>query len=395
VALRGQGGAVVVVINTVARVALYTLWTTFIVWTSTSFAAVLPEERIDLLHHNYNGGGMQIDGPAVLVRKNLGEQVSVSGHYLVDSVSAASVDVESYASPYREERIEKSISSDFLIEKTIYSLGYSTSDESDYNGKSYAFGVSQDFFGDLTTLSLGYSIGDDTVGNSTDMNFSEDVDRRTFQLGLSQILTSVSVLGIALEFINDEGYLNNPYRPVRYQDNAPGNTKGWSTQAEVYPNTRHSNALALTYTHYFQWDGALVAQYRYYTDSWDLQGNTLAVELRKRLGSWILSTKLRGYTQTAADFYSDLFPFSDAQNFLARDKELSTFNTVLVGIGARYNLKPSLGFVKKAEVGIMFDRHMLQYDNFRDIRQSGFVAGQEPLYAFGANVVRFNLLVWF
>lgn len=376
-------------------VAVVVISLLLLLFSGSIFGAVLPDERLDVLHHNYHGGGMIIDGPAVLVRKNLGEQVSIAGHYLVDSVSAASVDVESYASPYTEERIEKSVSSDFLIDKTIYSLSYATSDENDYNGKSYTFGLSQDFFGDLTTISLGYAIGDDDIGNATDASFAETLDRRTFRLGLSQVLTPTSTLALALESISDEGYLNNPYRPVRYLDNSPGNTKGWSTQSEIYPNTRHSNAIGLTYTHFLDWDASVFAQYRYYQDTWDIKGQSLSFELRKRIGAWILSGKVRGYQQSAAEFYSDLFPFANAQNFLARDKELSRFNTFLIGVGARYNLKPKLGFVKRAEFGVLFDRHMLDYDNFRDIRQTGFAAGDEPLYAFGANVVRFNLVVWF
>ncbi|MDH3856544.1 MAG: hypothetical protein OEV07_01000, partial [Gammaproteobacteria bacterium] len=30
-------------------------------------AAVLPEERVDLLYHRYDGGGAEIDGPSFLV----------------------------------------------------------------------------------------------------------------------------------------------------------------------------------------------------------------------------------------------------------------------------------------------------------------------------------------
>ena len=36
-------------------------------------AGVLPEERADALYHYYNGGGVEVDGPSVLVRKNIGK----------------------------------------------------------------------------------------------------------------------------------------------------------------------------------------------------------------------------------------------------------------------------------------------------------------------------------
>ena len=50
-------------------------------------AAVLPDERIDILYHGYDGGGAQIDGPSILVRKSIGSSVSVAANYYVDMVS--------------------------------------------------------------------------------------------------------------------------------------------------------------------------------------------------------------------------------------------------------------------------------------------------------------------
>ena len=34
-------------------------------------AAVLPEDRADVMFHSYDGGGVTIDGPSVLVRKDI------------------------------------------------------------------------------------------------------------------------------------------------------------------------------------------------------------------------------------------------------------------------------------------------------------------------------------
>src|SRR5690606_41060647 len=70
---------------------------------------VLPEDRADILYHLYDGGGVQIDGPSVLVRKQVGKNVSVVGNYYVDMVSSASIDVVTTASPYAEERKQYSL----------------------------------------------------------------------------------------------------------------------------------------------------------------------------------------------------------------------------------------------------------------------------------------------
>jgi hypothetical protein len=75
---------------------------------------VLPDDRSDILYHQYEGGGVTIDGPSILVRKSIGKNVSVSGNYYVDMISSASIDVITTASPYTEERTQYSLSADYL-----------------------------------------------------------------------------------------------------------------------------------------------------------------------------------------------------------------------------------------------------------------------------------------
>ena len=86
-------------------------------------AGVLPEDRADTLYHYYDGGGVQIDGPSILVRKNIKDTMSVFGNYYVDSISSASIDVVTTgASEYSEERDEFTVGMDFLHEDTIMSM---------------------------------------------------------------------------------------------------------------------------------------------------------------------------------------------------------------------------------------------------------------------------------
>ena len=42
-------------------------------------ADVLPEDRSDLLFHRYSGGGITVQGPSVLIRKKIGDSVSLVG----------------------------------------------------------------------------------------------------------------------------------------------------------------------------------------------------------------------------------------------------------------------------------------------------------------------------
>jgi len=357
-------------------------------------AAVLPDDRADVLYHRYDGGGVTIDGPSLLVRKKFAERYSVSANYYVDMVSSASIDVVSTASPYEEQRDQASLALDMLNGKTQYSVSISGSDENDYTANTASFDVSQDLFGDLTTISFGFSRGWDEVRKRGDPEFEEPVDRRSYRLGLSQIVTPSLMMGFAYETITDEGYLNNPYRSVRYLD--PDNPVGFSFQPEVYPSTRTSNAAALSARYFLPYRAAVQGEYRYFTDTWGVDASTARVGYTHPLGArWILEAGYRWYDQSAADFYSDLFPRRDAQNFMGRDKELGTFTSQMLSVGATYEL-PGFGwsFLQRSTVNLFYDRIRYDYDDFRDVTAGG-APGTEPLYGFDADVLRVFISGWF
>jgi hypothetical protein len=358
-----------------------------------AWAGVLPDDRADVLYHRYEGGGVTIDGPSMLVRKKFAEKYSVSANLYMDMVSSASIDVMTTASPYREERTQASAAFDMLNGKTQYSLGYTTSEESDYTANSASFDVSQDLFGDLTTISFGHSRGWDEVRRRGDDAFAESVDRRSYRVGLSQIVTPQLLMGASYELVTDEGYLNNPYRSVRYLD--PESASGYSYQAEIYPHTRTSSAASVRARYFLPYRAALHGEYRYFTDTWGIDAHTAEIGYTHPWTErWVFELGYRFYTQSAADFYSDLFERPDQQNFLARDKELSTFSSHMLSLGATYELSLEWKFLQRSTLSFFYDRMMFEYDDFRDLTSSAPV-GTEPLYGFDANVFRVFFSGWF
>jgi hypothetical protein len=356
-------------------------------------AAVLPEERVDVLYHRYDGGGVVVDGPSVLVRKNVGDSVSVGVNYYVDNVTSASIDVKVSASEYTEKRDEYSVNVDYLRQKTTMSVGYTNSDESDYTAETYSLGISQDMFGDLTTVSMGIAYGDNTVEQNGNPDFSEDVEVRSYRIGISQILTKSLIMAFAFETISDEGYLNNPYRSVRYLDGT--SPLGYSFQQEVYPRTRTSNAVALRGSYYLPQRAAVHAGVRYFEDNWGIDATTYELGYTMPYAeSWIFEARFRYHDQDKADFYSDLFPFQNAQNYLARDKELSEFTNTTVGLGGSYEFGRSWSAIERGSLNAQVDWIHFDYNDFRDLTEAGAV-GEEPLYDFDAWVTRLYLSIWF
>jgi hypothetical protein len=371
-------------------------------------AGVLPEDRADVLYHRYQGGGITIDGPSVLVRKKIGESFAVNANYYVDMISSASIDVKLSASKYKEERKQKSIGFDYLHGKSTYSAGVIDSKESDYVADTAYFALSQDMFGDLTTVSLSYKRGWNDVFRNVkladgskvrDPTFADNVDTRGYSIGLSQILTRNLILALDYEVITDEGFLNSPYRSVRYAD--PGSPRGFSLEKEIYPRTHTSNAGSVRLKYYLPYRAALDSQARFFTDTWGVNAwnvdFTYTQPVWKR---WILDGHLRYYKQTAADFYSDLFPRAQSQNFLARDKELSTYDAITFGVQASYDFQiPRVRWIQKSSVTARLEHMTIDYDNFRDATAAdpanGILAGAEPLYKLDANIFQLFLSIYF
>ena len=363
----------------------------------TAHAGVLPDDRADVLYHLYDGGGVEIDGPSVLVRKKAGKSVSFVGNYYVDMISSASIDVITTASPYTEERTQWSLGMDYLRGNTTMRVNYTESVESDFDAKSYAFSVSQDMFGDLTTLTLSYGLGDDLVRSSVDPSFEEPLDRQIYGVGLTQILSKNLISSVNFETVTEEGFLNNPYRVVRYLD--PNNPRGFSFEPELYPNTRTTTAIGLRARYFLPYRAAVEGEYRWFTDTWDIDANTVAVSYIHPWGDWTFTGKFRWHDQTGAHFYRDIFARSQETNFRGRDKELSPLTSNTVSLQAAYEFisddgNVAWGFIKRAKVTASLSLLSVDYHDFSDLT-AGEPVGQEPLYQLDADIFQLYVSIFY
>jgi len=343
-----------------------------------SHATVLPDERADGMYHYYDGGGVRVAGPALLVQKNVTNNVAVSGSYYADAVSCASIDVVTTASPFKEKRTEYGAGVDYLYNDSLMSLSVSKSDEPDYIADTLIMNYSQDVFGGMTTISMGYSRGKDTVLENNNPSFSDYVNRYQYRLGASQILTPTLRVSLDYEAITDEGYLNSPYRSARVAGAAV---------PEQYPRTRNTQAVAFRAFKYLLPDSSILFEYRYFWDTWDIGANTAEISYSTYIGKpWLAELRYRYYSQNNASFYSD--DFTQTQNYMARDKELSTFKSHTVGGKLTYTFQTHPSFVTKSTLNVGYDHIMFKYDDFTDVRTG-------DLYSFDANVARLFLSVWF
>ena len=370
-------------------------------------ADVLPDDRADLFYSKYNGGGMDITGESVLVRKKFSEDFAVEANYFVDKVSGASIDVLSNASVIRDERKQKSGTLQYLHDKTTYSLSYINSTERDYISNTTSFSLSQDMFGDLTTVTLGFSKTRDSVGENNGTAFKPVIawlghaESSDYNLGLSQIVTKNLIAGVALEVIADDGYLANPYRSARYKVDPSVNPKGYALASQVYPDTRVSTAVQVQAKYYLPYRAAVTGSYRYFNDTWGVTGNTYELDYTHPIKNiWILEGRLRYYKQTHATFYSDLYPYENSQNFTARDQDLASSDNTTYGAKATYAFLPEgWKIFKRGTLTLDLSRIQFHYLDFRDIKDynetNGYGPGAEPLYRFNATVFQCYISMFF
>jgi len=386
------------------RIRLKSLTAALFALAAVGHAAVLPDDRADFLWHDWQGGGVNVSGPSLLVRKKVTDSLSLAANVYVDMISSASVDVLSTASPYKETRRQGSLSADYLHGSTTYSLGYIQSNEPDYVARTAFASISQTMFGDLTTVSFGFSRGWDRVGEDSYRNghyadggrtttWLGTADHRNWQASVSQILTRNLLMALNVETDESDGYLQSPYRTARYLtfDGTVG------AEAQITPNTRTGNAASLQLKYYLPWHAALDGSYRYYRDTWGIRAHTIGAGYTQPLfGDWSLDCNVRYYRQTAADFYGDLFPFQDSQNFLSRDRELATFHDLSLGIGAAWQFRPRWPrWIEKGSFNILYTRLHIAYSDFHDFGAPGGSPNGVPLYSYDANVTQFFISLWY
>jgi hypothetical protein len=386
---------------------------------SPVLAGVLPDDRTDALYHRYQGGGITIQGPDVLVQKKITDNFALTGSWYQDYISSASIDVKLSASPYKEKRTQYTGGFQYLHGKSTYSAGYINSSEPDYKSNTTYYSVSQDMFGDLTTISMTFKRGWDKVYRDlkdaatgqiiNDPSFGgfdlqgkpisfKDADHRGYAIGLTQIVTRSLIASFNFEVLTDQGYLANPYRKILYQNSQAG--LGYTQAEQVYPNTRTSNAAAVEAKYYLPYRAAVTASYRYFSDTWGIRAHTAEVGYTHPWKKLIFDGSARFYTQNAASFYSDLFPRANFQNFEARDRELAAFNSYTLGFGASYDFPiPRNRWINKSTVSLRFDHLLIDYKDYRNAlligSAPGFTAGNEPLYKLNANIFQGFVSVWF
>ncbi len=250
---------------------------------------------------------------------NVTQGASISGHYLVDVVSAASADIVTTASSrWKEVRQAAGLEGTYKPHETGVTLAGSMSSEPDYLALSVGAQLMHEFNEKNSTLLFGYGYSHNTVGyHFTPFSvFSRLVQSNTFSLGLTQVIDRSTVGSLAVDADFESGDQSKPYRyiPMFSPVNAALVTNGASIAdvarlrlperpAEQLPMARARYSLTGRVAHRF--DGStLRLEERGYADSWLMFASSSdlrwIVDLGRRFELW---PHLRFHAQKAVNFW--------------------------------------------------------------------------------------------
>jgi hypothetical protein len=288
---------------------------------------------------------------------------SLSGRYLVDVVSAASVDIVSTASRRWEEvRHAGSVDASYKPHNFGISLGGSVSDEPDYLAYGIGATITHDFDEKNLTLLFGYAYGHDTIGRSgTSFTvFSRNVERSGFTGGFTRVINKSTTFAGSLDVIIENGDSSKPYRyiPMFSAAEAAAVPAGASIEyvtthrlperpLEQLPLERHRLAFTGHLAHRFDTSTVRLDE-RVYYDNWGLPASTTDVRWIFSLGNrFELWPHLRYHVQGEVTFWRRAYvsgpaPGWDLPEFRTGDRELGPLNTVTGGAGMKFMLGPSI-----------------------------------------------------
>lgn len=154
----------------------------------------------------------------------------------------------------------------------------------------------------------------------------------TLEAGLSRVLRASTQLETSLQFRRSDGFLANPYKvvevafidPTQQFLAPPGGFFGdVHALLERRPGNRHQLTWSTQLLQDFETvDAALSLRYSLHHDDWGIDAHTLDAQWRQQVGeTWLVTPRVRYYSQGAADFYRPLLISQQAYLLVESDPE--------------------------------------------------------------------------
>lgn len=282
---------------------------------------------------------------------------SLDGRYLVDVVSAASVDIVATASPnFREVRHVGNLGGSYKPGDTGISASVDVSREPDYTSITAGGAITQDLLHKNLTLLLGYSHGHDIAGRrDTPFSvFARVIDIEGLKGGATMVLGPATVLSVVGDAMFQRGNTAKPYRyvpmfapgvavPVGASVDVVNQLRLTDKPLEQTPTTRNRFAVSGRLAH--RTEGATFRlDERVYTDSWGLDATTTDARILFDVGRRVeLGPHARFHIQSPVSFWQRAYTATGGTYPTLRtgDRELGPLWTLTGGGRVALFLGPS------------------------------------------------------
>jgi hypothetical protein len=327
-------------------------------WFIAGFGALLgrpvqAQSSVDFkwLYYQESDGRTQVLNPMLSLHQDLGFTLGILDLVLShDTISGASpsggyptLSVTTSASgttnssgkvpltPYSDHRQFESLKWGRRFGAHLPSVELSYAVEKDYTSREFGLSDAWTMAEGRGTLHYGFSVTNDTVAPVT-TTLKTSKQEHSYALGWTWVLGEDDLVDASASVSRVQGKLDDPYKIVPV---------GTATLPDHRPDSRARDAFLIKHAHYFSWEGALKSTYRYYRDDWSVRAHTLDFIYDQRLDEgWMLSPRLRYYTQSRAAFYAG--SFASPEPFMSSDYRLSAFGNLLGGLTVSTEIRPGL-----------------------------------------------------
>ncbi|MBA3508009.1 MAG: DUF3570 domain-containing protein [Betaproteobacteria bacterium] len=303
---------------------------------ATAAAEVAPDQAVvEFKYFDYRdwqpgADRMRVISPGLYLLKPLSGSLAIEGTLVYDSMSGASplfFNTLSGASGegVKDYRTAGDVRLTKYYDRVAVGLGAAMSTEQDFFSRAVSLDVRRASDDRNRTYAFGVARTWDRIDPT---NFAvENEKRRTvdFLLGVTQALSTNSIVQSNVTYSTGRGYYDDPYKPG---DTRPDSRRvfAWLTRVNQYLPA---------------FDATLKFSYRLLRDSFGSVANALEVAWHQPLPEgWSVMPSLRYYTQSAADFYFDPpFPrgFVLGRSYTA-DTRLAAFGAFTPGIAVAKTL---------------------------------------------------------
>ena len=301
-----------------------------------------PRDGVSYIFNFYQDNAKnRVIAPLVSLSKKITDQYYLGAKLGVDAISSATKKSQATAGTGSGEdddsegddmqmRYSPSLSLTYDDSDTTVTAGGYYSTESSYIGRTL-FAYTRSLNQNNTVLGIGLSQSFDYW--KPDRQLPDNSRReRTLDLTATQVLSPKSSIQLTYSSLRSTGFIALP-------------TESLVTAASVtlyaqYPETRKGSAYAFRFVTLLNEPTSFHLYYRYYRDDWNIQSDTMNVELYRDISpTFVLGARYRYYSQGKAFFAKDLDAYTPSDPLVAVDYRMYAFRANTFGIMAI--LKPS------------------------------------------------------